>query len=255
MPDLDLTEQSFQHWRVLGKGKKTGHGQFWVCQCWGGCVPKTTAEIHADALLEGRATSCGCNYITAHGRRRAIADLVGRQMGKRLVMLRRAGDRQRRKGHSELLYLCRCMCGAEHEVNSFNLTHQQGASCLACAQQKPLLRRWYGDLWVERVIGRGSNRDLRYLCRCVCGNAVERNRSDLVRNHALRCRQCIQPNRGILELHRDEVFSFIVEGVPQKTIAETFGVLRDSVYQFLKRHPEFAALRASLPPTEELVGA
>jgi hypothetical protein len=107
---LDLTQQEFGRYLVLGKGKRTAHGQFWVCQC--GCArPSGTVELQEDALLDGRAQDCGCEDRVPSGPRAGsrtrLKNLVGQQFGRRLV-LAKAGLM-----YHMAAYQCRCVCGEE----------------------------------------------------------------------------------------------------------------------------------------------
>ena len=94
---LDLRFQSFGQYLVLGKGQKTKHGQFWVCQC----ACNQQAEIHEAALVEGRAKSCGCDFRDSLARIRPMQYLTGRQCGPWLV-----GDPLYHK--KKLYWQCQC---------------------------------------------------------------------------------------------------------------------------------------------------
>src|SRR6266568_2861612 len=100
---LDLRGQPFGKWLVLYKGQQTAHGQFWVCQC--ACSP-ATVELAEEALVQGWTRSCGCDYVNTRGEQRARVDLVGRQIGRRLIL-----QYHPKHGSKRAQYLCRCLCG------------------------------------------------------------------------------------------------------------------------------------------------
>jgi len=152
---LDLRFQSFGQYLVLGKGKKTKHGQFWVCQC----ACNMQAEIHEAALVDGRATSCGCDY---QGRGTKLKDLTGFQIGKWLVLgLSNRLGRQR-------YWHCVCLCGKIKEVLGCTLRDGDSRGCALCI--KPLTKhRWYGDLFTLRITGTNKHRQAVWLCVCKCG--------------------------------------------------------------------------------------
>jgi len=79
---LDLRFQQFGAYLVLGKGKTTAHGPFWICQCQ--CNQQV--EIHHDALVEGRATHCGCAFGLLPGGKVRV-NWVGRHVGQSLALI------------------------------------------------------------------------------------------------------------------------------------------------------------------------
>ena len=155
-PDvLDLRFQSFGQYLVLGKGHKTKHGQFWICQC----ACNQQAEIHEAALVEGRATSCGCDY---QGRGTKFKDLTGLQIGKWLVLGLSHGLGRQRYWH------CVCLCGKRKEVLGCSLRDGRSRGCLMCI--KSLTKhRWYGDLFTLRITGVNKHGQAVWLCVCKCG--------------------------------------------------------------------------------------
>jgi len=188
---LDLRFQSFGQYLVLGKGKKTKHGQFWVCQC----ACNQQAEIHEAALLEGRAKSCGCDYVNSRGQYRGpgyYRDLTGQQYGNMLVLQRMVG-----KHLKKTWWQCQCTCGQEAAILRSNLLSGNSRQCKRCAYSNLsniVTQRWYGA-WF--VLERGQSTPhgaAQYLCRCGrCGREI------LVASESLRTRtsqSCGCPGKG-----------------------------------------------------------
>lgn len=240
---LDLRGQPFGKWLVLYKGPETAHGQFWVCQCV--CNPAVTVELVEAALVEEWTRSCGCDYVNTRGAPRPRVNFVGRQIGKRLVL---EFVPQCRRGHPQ--YRCRCVCGILSEVKSTNLVTR--GQCLSCAMQKPLMSRWYGEVFVEATVGVATDRHVTYLTRfpdgsvhIVRGAHITNGKTTGVSRHR---------NHGVVAAQRDMVFAWVSQGLSQRAIAKRLGVSKTSVQVMLRRHPEYHALIASLPPDEMLVG-
>ena len=83
------------------------------------------------------------SYTRAH-------DLTGKQFGKWTV-LKLAG---KKKGQG--LWLCRCQCGNENIVNTYNLMHGRSKGCKNCssfeARKKASIAHFNADTCMERVI-------------------------------------------------------------------------------------------------------
>lgn len=169
---IDLRFQQFGLWYVLGKAPGQQQLSMWLCQCACG----TQAALHADALLEGRARSCGCDYVDARGHRQNFRDLTGQALAGYLVLARA----WQKVGRSTL-WNCVCLgCGAGKTVEGPSLTSgKRQRGCKACAEKKksPVqIGGRYGDLIVKRSAG--VKRDIEkpsqvFLCLCCCGREVE----------------------------------------------------------------------------------
>lgn len=177
---LDLRFQQLGRWFVLGKGQKTGHGQFWICQC----VCNTQAQIHEAALVEGRAQSCGCDYVNMRGQRRPIDWLVGQQHGKWLVLGR--ADRP-----GQLLWDCICICKKSRAITTGDLTGLRTTQCRECAQQRrrvAKLHRWYGNWLVLECLGPNRRKRSMYRCKCrMCGRVKPVPGTNLVSGRSTSC--------------------------------------------------------------------
>ena len=68
-------------------------------------------------------------------------DLTGKVYGDWTV-LGRAPDTVTAKGRRKKMYLCRCACGKESNVQSGNLVAGLSRGCVYCAARKAIATRW-----------------------------------------------------------------------------------------------------------------
>ena len=89
------------------------------CKCQCGNI----VEVDGGALRSGHTTSCGCIRKNTT----PYKDLTGQKFGKLTVLRLIGSDKTRHK-----LWLCKCDCGKECEVNSHVLTsgHVKSCGCL-----------------------------------------------------------------------------------------------------------------------------
>lgn len=163
---VDLSFQQYQQWYVLGKGRLTPHGQLWICECQAGCFPKGQAEIQADALLEGRAQHCGCQYRARHGRKpsgRRYSDFTGQVFGSWLVLQR---ARSRPTGGS--VWRCRCVCGTEREKLTSAVRDTQRLRCDRCRGAAQTLVHVGAIYNNRRVLMRVASPRKEVIVRCEC---------------------------------------------------------------------------------------
>lgn len=129
MAMIDLSEQDFGLWHVLGPAGKDSKGRMmWRCRCSCG----VERVVSASNLRGGKSTSCGHD----RGASRRI-DLTGQRFGH-LVALSREGYRS-----GQSLWLCRCDCGKTATVSMSNLRSGHTTSCgcaLKAVQQDPAAR-------------------------------------------------------------------------------------------------------------------
>lgn len=126
-PLRDLSGQRFGRLTALFRHQIANEtGSYWICAC--DCGKSTRSR--ADALLIGRAASCGCLsaeraavHIKAVGHANKI-DLVGRRFNRLLVLSEAARSRT---GHIQ--WMCKCDCGAVKSVFGSNLTKGKTQSC------------------------------------------------------------------------------------------------------------------------------
>jgi hypothetical protein len=209
---LDLRGQPFGKWLALYKGSQTAHGQFWVCQC--ACNPAVTVELIEAALVDGWTRSCGCDYVRSDGQRQPRRDWTGRQFGQRLVVRFYPGGTERWRS----IYLCRCVCGEERLI-----THvRKRMRCVSCTRRKPLAVRWYGEVFVEGVVGKDKDGRPLYQARSADGSAhivrgstIRRGRLKGVGKHR---------NWGTVGTRVDQVMAWLSSGVSKGEISRRLGV-------------------------------
>jgi hypothetical protein len=191
---MDLQFHPFGHWFVLGKERQTPHGQFWVCQCR--CARQ--GVIHEAALVEGRARSCGCDYVDRRGHRHCLHDLTGQQYGMWLVL------RRVRTARRAAVWRCRCACGGELNIPGSNLVRLHSTQCQQCAKQatsKVVPNRWYG-LWFVLKRLEGPAHHSVWLCRCgICHQTKPVQGRGLLHGTSRSC-GCGQKGRTISPLHQ-----------------------------------------------------
>jgi hypothetical protein len=153
---MDLRFQTFGQWLVLGKATGKGKEQFWVCQC--SC--NAMAEIHQDALLEGRARDCGCQGA------QNFKDVTGQRFGSWLVLF--LSPRHRCSGKA--YWVCQCVCGTRREILGDHLRSGRTTSC-SCLRTKVVRHRWYGRLFTLRREDPqpGRRGSILWHCQCMCG--------------------------------------------------------------------------------------
>lgn len=158
---IDLTGQRIGNLTVLSKDESyiKPSGQkvtMWKCMCSCGKI----ISVRSEYLRNGSATSCGC--IEKQQR-----NIIGQRFG-RLV----AVEEDINKSSS---IICQCDCGEITSVNRSNLILGKTRSC-GCLQKDSRYAK-VDDLTGQRfgmltVIMRVENKgkQVRYLCKCNCGN-------------------------------------------------------------------------------------
>lgn len=157
----DLTGQVFGMLTVLEPAESVNGNTAWRCRCE--CGNETV--VRTGSLVEGRAKSCGCQE---HARRN---DLTGRTFGK-LTVLGPA-----RNAYGQAAWRCRCECGKETVVRTWDLTSGHVASC-GCLKdatfgkpegaEEDLTGRVFGKLTVLGPAGTVKGNSM-WRCRCECG--------------------------------------------------------------------------------------
>lgn len=134
-------------------------------------------------------------------------------------------------------FLCRCSCGAEHEVNGYSLRRGASSMCAFCSRQqmgkrkrapKPehnLVGKTFSSWTVESEIFDHSQQGRHFLCLCKCGNKSPVRGIDLRQGRSTRCRQCARAETSTLHEMLGARFG-------KWTVLECSGRRFDS-YQFL----------------------
>ena len=117
----DITGEVFNELTVLSISiERDSRGRLkWDCSCSCGAVK----AIDKSNLVSGKTKSCGCRKLN-----RSVARLekyIGNTFGRLLVLQEGA----LKDANGSLRLLCRCECGNEKEVSSFNLDGGTVKSC------------------------------------------------------------------------------------------------------------------------------
>ncbi len=122
-------------------------------------------------------------------------DLTGQQFGNWTVVERTTDriyfDKQRPNGKPEAMWLCQCECGTVKAVSGASLRHGKTKSC-GCASYIPTNRidltgSKFGRLTVLGIEGKRNSGELKWLCRCDCGNESVVLTSNLMRGNSTSC--------------------------------------------------------------------
>lgn len=158
---IDLTGQRFGGLLVLSKDdpyiKPSGQqATMWKCLCDCG----NTISIRSEYLRNGSAQSCGC----IEEKQRNIA---GQRFG-RLIAIKEDYNKPN-------FWICQCDCGNTITVSRSNLMSGKTRSC-GCLQKEvgyakldDLTGQKFGMLTVVRR-AENNGKQVRYLCKCDCGN-------------------------------------------------------------------------------------
>lgn len=158
---IDLVGQRFGSLLVLSKDnpyiKPSGQqATMWKCACDCG----NTISVRSEYLRNGSATSCGC--VEEQKR-----NIVGQRFGRLIVV-----NEDLNKPNS---WICQCDCGATKSVDRKDLISGNTRSC-GCLQDESrrarlddLTGQRFGFLTVIRRV-ENNGKQVRYLCKCDCGN-------------------------------------------------------------------------------------
>lgn len=175
---IDLTEQRFGNLIVLEKDesyiKSSGQkATMWKCMC--GCG--NTISVKSEYLRNNSTTSCGCL-------KKQQKNLIGQRFGRLIVI-----KEDTNKSNS---WICQCDCGTTISIRRSDLISENTKSCgclrkeLGAARINDLTGQKFGMLTViNRVVNKGKQ--VRYLCRCDCGNEKIFYSTNLTRGLSTSC--------------------------------------------------------------------
>lgn len=123
---LDISGQRFGKWTVVGYARlDDNRGNLWTCRCDCGA----SSDISVSALTHGKSTQCrGCCHRL---------DLTGIRFGRRTVI----SSRHQSDANGDVLWICRCDCGAEDAVRASALNKGKADQCRKCAMSSKVTLR------------------------------------------------------------------------------------------------------------------
>lgn len=131
----------------------------WRCRCdCGGEILLDTRCLQRETIRD-----CGCRSVVQPGQR----DISGMRFGK-LTAVRPTKERGSGGG---TVWICRCDCGKEAEVEIGRLLcgGRKSCGCLSHPDRKDYIGKRFGKLTVTEYAGKRAGMH-RWKCRCECGN-------------------------------------------------------------------------------------
>lgn len=142
MPKIDLTNQQFEYFTVLGRNeqrtRENGRNVFWNCRCHcGNIFVATTTDIN-----KGKRKSCGCMAAALTGQAH-FQDLTGEIFGD-LEVLERDFNHPQHGQKPRTYWKCKCACG---NIVSVERTHLVGRGQSSCGCQQSI-----GELNINKLL-------------------------------------------------------------------------------------------------------
>ena len=180
---IDLTGQRFGRLTVIERAPNRKKSTMWKCACECGNVTTVCGED----IKNGKSLSCGC--LKREKSLSRAFDLTGKRFG-RLEVISRAPNRGPRA-----FWNCRCDCGRESVVATWQLTSGKTNSCGCLRSDTHPSTEFKALDWsgkrvgsltvIERVQNRGNR--VFWLCQCDCGQFYEVASDSLANGPAQRC--------------------------------------------------------------------
>lgn len=138
---IDLTGQKFGRLTVLDfYGSDKRRESIWRCQCECGNI----TNVLSSNLRKGYTKSCGCLQKEKAGKNTPIKDLSNMLFGQLTVLYPTS---QRLNG--QVVWHCKCTCGKEIDVRSYNLISGNNFSC-GCLKQS------HGEYLIEQLLQKNN---------------------------------------------------------------------------------------------------
>ena len=138
---IDLTGQKFGRLTVLDfYGSDKRRESIWRCQCECGNI----TNVLSSNLRKGYTKSCGCLQKEKAGKNTPIKDLSNMLFGQLTVLYPTS---QRLNG--QVVWHCKCTCGKEIDVRSYNLISGNTFSC-GCLKQS------HGEYLIEQLLQKNN---------------------------------------------------------------------------------------------------
>ena len=170
-PHNDLTGQRFGKLVVV---EYIGNSS-WRCQCDCG----NEHIVKTSYLTTGDTKSCGkCS--------RAI-DMTGKRFGK-LTVVRRAKDRQTKRGDGIVMWECLCDCGNTIVTTRQELIKGHKNDCGCSRDYHDIVGKRFGRLVVKRIIpGKVFSSNIHAECQCDCGKITHPTAVSLIKGEIKSC--------------------------------------------------------------------
>ena len=138
---IDLTGQKFGRLTVLDfYGSDKRRESIWRCRCECGNI----TNVLSSNLRKGYTKSCGCLQKEKAGKNTPIKDLSNMLFGQLTVLYPTS---QRLNG--QVVWHCKCTCGKEIDVRSYNLISGNTFSC-GCLKQS------HGEYLIEQLLQKNN---------------------------------------------------------------------------------------------------
>ena len=138
---IDLTGHKFGRLTVLDfYGSDKRRESIWRCQCECGNI----TNVLGSNLRKGYTKSCGCLQKEKAGKNTPIKDLSNMLFGQLTVLYPTS---QRLNG--QVVWHCKCTCGKEIDVRSYNLISGNTFSC-GCLKQS------HGEYLIEQLLQKNN---------------------------------------------------------------------------------------------------
>lgn len=134
---IDITNQHFGRLTALYTDTKDKRGErIWHCKCSCG----NECDILSSNLRKGYTQSCGCLQKEKAGEKTPIKDISGQKFGKLTAIYP-----LEKRLNGQVVWHCKCDCGNETDVRSYNLTSATTFSC-GCLSQS------HGEYLIEKIL-------------------------------------------------------------------------------------------------------
>lgn len=195
MKFIDLTGKTFNNLTVI---KELGNNRI-LCRC----ICGSEKEYDKYKVKTGLTKSCGCKRIPVEnsGRFKAI-DYTGKIFNSLTII--------KELGHNKVL--CKCLeCGNIKELRKDRVTHGIIKNCGCLLKEKPnfidLTGKVFGKLTVVKKV---SDKPVKWLCRCDCGNMTIVLTANLTHHKSTSCLAC--KNQKTAKIMRIKRKNFDIDG-------------------------------------------
>ena len=181
MPKLNLLGEKYGKLTVIAEAPNIGGRTAWLCKCDCG----NEIQVITKSLRNGNTKSCGCLHKIAISK-----DITNQRFGK-LVAIQ--ATEQRKNGG--VVWECQCDCGEVCYVQLSSLLngHTRSCGCLQKEKVSQLMRKDLTNKKFGKLIAlypleqRTANGNIKWCCKCECGNHIDVEASSLINGHTSSC--------------------------------------------------------------------